>query len=278
MSSTVKPITPAWVVAIDEYLTTLAAGGSPKTTRGTRRAHLHHVARGLGGSPWTLSGRELVAWFGRQEWATETRRGYRGTLRGFYGWGFAAGYIEADTSAVLPRVRAAEPKPRPASDDAYRAALEACRDPRHRLMLRLAAEAGLRRGEVAQVHTRDFVDDLEGLSLRVHGKGDKDRLVPLSRSVAFELRAVAGMVPGFVFPGRDRGHLSPRWVGKIVTELLPGEVTMHALRHRFATRAYAAGRDTFAVQELLGHASPVTTRRYVVVPTEGLRAVVEAAA
>lgn len=50
-----------------------------------------------------------------------------------------------------------------------------------------------------------------------------------------------------------------------------GVDTPHPLRHRFATRAYAVDRDLLAVQTLLGHASPVTTRRYVAVPDESLR-------
>ena len=141
-------------------------------------------------------------------------------------------------------------------------------------MLRLAAEAGLRRAEVAGVHTRDVVEDLGGWSLWVHGKGGRDRLVPLSRSLAVELRG--HVERGYVFPGAVGGHLSPRWVGRIVAELLPGEVTMHQLRHRFATRAYGVDRDTFTVQQLLGHASPDTTRRYVAVPDERLRATVDA--
>lgn len=53
---------------------------------------------------------------------------------------------------------------------------------------------------------------------------------------------------------------------------------MHQLRHRFATRAYSVDRDVFTVQELLGHASPATTRRYVLVPRSALRATVKAVA
>ena len=83
---------------------------------------------------------------------------------------------------------------------------------------------------------------------------------------------------GYAFPGADDGHLSPRWVGKIVAELLPGTATMHQLRHRFATRAYAVDRDVLTVQQLLGHASPATTQRYVVVPPEAGRRTVLAAA
>ena len=93
------------------------------------------------------------------------------------------------------------------------------------------------------------------------------------RTQAVELRALPF---GYVFPGDQDGHLSPAWVGKLVARLIPDEHTMHALRHRFATRAYSFERDVLVVQELLGHASPVTTRRYVRVPSADLRRTVEA--
>ena len=70
---------------------------------------------------------------------------------------------------------------------------------------------------------------------------------------------------------------SPRYVGKIASGLLPPGVTLHSLRHRFATRAYAADRDVFAVQQLLGHAQANTTQRYVKVPSSALRSTVAAA-
>lgn len=138
-------------------------------------------------------------------------------------------------------------------------------------MLRLAAEAGLRRAEIARIHSRDLVDDLLGWSLVVHGKGGRERVVPLPVPLALELR---GYGPGYVFPGADRGHLSARWVGKLVSRALPRPWTTHTLRHRFATRAYQLERDLLAVQTLLGHASPVTTQRYVAQDEARLRATV----
>lgn len=60
-------------------------------------------------------------------------------------------------------------------------------------------------------------------------------------------------------------------------DALPGDWTMHSLRHSAATRWYQVDRDVFTVQELLGHASPATTRRYVAVPNDALRATVDAA-
>ena len=144
-----------------------------------------------------------------------------------------------------------------------------------KLMIRLAAECGMRRAEVAQVHSRDLVEDLTGWSVIVHGKGSRDRTVPLPSILAHELRELP---PGWAFPGDDSGHLSPRWVGKLVGRLLPEGYTMHSLRHRAATRWYGVNHDLLTVGDLLGHASPVTTRLYVRVPDEARRALVVAGA
>ena len=138
-------------------------------------------------------------------------------------------------------------------------------------MVRLAAELGMRRREVALVHTRDLIQQDDGWSLVVHGKGARIRVLPLHDELASELR----MLPdGYAFPSRTGGHITPGHVGKIVTALLPQGVTMHALRHRFATRAYAMTKDVFVVQQLMGHAKPETTRRYVEVADDRLRSAV----
>jgi integrase len=52
-------------------------------------------------------------------------------------------------------------------------------------------------------------------------------------------------------------------VGKLIRDLLPDDWTMHTLRHRFGTRLYAHTKDLLMVQNMLGHATPTTTRRYV---------------
>ena len=141
-------------------------------------------------------------------------------------------------------------------------------------MVRLAAEIGLRRGEVARVHSRDLSRDLVGWSLLVHGKGSKTRIIPLTHSLA---EALLALPYGYVFPGRDQGHLSPQYVGKLVGAALPPGVTMHSLRHAFASRGFARTRNLVAVQRALGHASPETTIRYIMLPEEDVREVVEEA-
>jgi integrase/recombinase XerC len=81
-----------------------------------------------------------------------------------------------------------------------------------------------------------------------------------------------------VFPGDDEGHLSPRWLGKKANRLLPDHWTIHSLRHRFANRAIEATGDLSIVQDLLEHASPATTRVYVVVNRSNMCPAVRAAA
>lgn len=149
----------------------------------------------------------------------------------------------------------------------------AAADSRVRLMLRLAAEACLRRAEVAKVHRHDLTRGPFGAELLVHGKGAKLRVVPISDDLA---EAIA-CADGWLFPGDDDGHLSPRYVGDLVGDVLPAGWTMHKLRHRFATRAYRGTRNLRAVQTLLGHSSVATTERHTAVDSDEIRAAMMAA-
>lgn len=262
-----------WRHAIHDYLTAQRAGGAPATTCNTRRQHLEHLGRRVTAGPWELTADELVQYAGEQPWKVETRRSRRTTFRSFWAWAHASDRAPVNIGLALPRVKPAQPKPRPTPEDVYERALSRA-DERLRLILRLAHDAGLRRAEIAVIHSRDLFQDLTGWSLRVHGKGGKERDVPLTPRLALELRTLPA---GWAFPGSDHGHLSPRWVGKLATEVLPDDWTLHSLRHSFGTRTYRHS-DVFVVQELLGHASPATTRVYVEVPNERLRSAVLAAA
>ncbi len=264
-----------WSGAIGGYLAAQRLSGRPATTIYTRRQHLEHLARRVNAGPWQLTGVELFEYAAAQTWMPETRRGRRTTFMSFWRWGQTQGFVEASPVALLPVVTPSEPNPMPVLDEDYRLAL-AKASPRERLMLRLASDMGLRRAEVAQVHSRDLRQDLVGWSLVVHGKGGKRRIVPATERIAHDLRELG---EGYAFPGDDHGHLSPRWVGKLVRRLLPPDYTMHKLRHRAGTRVHqAAGGDLLVTQAFLGHASTETTRRYVPVASSAVRhAVLEAA-
>jgi len=269
-------VTAEWLSVIMGWETYLRAANRPETTVYLRTYHLRRLAaehpdRG----PWELTFEELLAWLGlHANWATETRRAYRASVRGFYSWAVLADHLSASPAALLPAIRPPRGKPRPASERILSAAI-ATADERVRLMLQLAAYAGLRRSEVARVHTRDVVEDLDGWSLRVTGKGQHIRVVPLSPALARELRTLPA---GWAFPGPAGGHLTPAHVGKLISRQLPEGWAAHTLRHRFATTLRARGAQLDVIRELLGHARVETTLIYSEVPQDAMRTAVMLAA
>jgi integrase len=259
-----------WGVAIGGYLRTMKAAGNPDTSIYSRRQHLENLARNLDvADPWAVTREQLRDWFGDRNWAIETRRGRRSSFRAFWAWGVDEGHCPVNVALALPRVKAAIPHPRAIPERLYQEAY-ARADERTKIMLRLAYENGLRRGEIAVIHVeRDLFEDLDGWSLVVHGKNAKRRDAPLSKRLAFDLRALG---PGYAFPGAINGHLSPRRVGELAVDVLPAPWTLHTIRHNYGQTVYDATKDLGAAQEALGHASPMTTRTYVAVSRDVVRA------
>jgi integrase len=82
-------------------------------------------------------------------------------------------------------------------------------------MIRLGAECGLRRAEIAQVNSRDVMDDLLGRSLIVHGKGDKQRIVPLPDDLADSIETCHGWLFTGRWSGTRRGELHRQACGAV---------------------------------------------------------------
>ncbi len=265
-----KAVPSSWAGPLALWSNRLAAAGRSAQTIGLRRAHIAQLSRGVEAGPHDLTVDELLAWLADRDWSRETRRAWRATLRAFF-----AEIGRLDLEAV-PAARAAEPRPRPIAEDDLQLTLRLVAGGRVWLILRLAAQAGLRRGEIAQIHAHDLSRDLLGWSLLVHGKGDKPREVPLTDDLASAVRLACG--DSWMLPGQINGHLSARRVGELAAEALPAPWTLHTLRHRFATRAYEATGDLVTVSRLLGHASVATTQRYVATGRARLREVADAAA
>ncbi|BAH38671.1 tyrosine recombinase XerD [Gemmatimonas aurantiaca T-27] len=156
---------------------------------------------------------------------------------------------------------------------------------RDRAMLELAYGAGLRVSEWIGMSVKDVM--LEDSLVRVLGKGNKERLVPIGRSaigaVAVYLRELRPVLErgggkGILFLNGRGAPLSRMGAWKLVRKYvgmagIEKPVSPHTLRHSFATHLLEGGADLRAVQEMLGHADIATTQIYTHVDREYLRSV-----
>jgi len=160
---------------------------------------------------------------------------------------------------------------------------------RDRALLELLYGTGARISELMDL----TVDDVSQLTtqtpiLRLHGKGDKERLVPVGRPAlaaldvylvrARPVLATAGKGTPALFLNARGGKLSRQSAWQILQDTaeragLAGKVSPHTMRHSFATHLLENGADVRVVQELLGHASVTTTQIYTMVTVDQLREV-----
>ncbi|MCH8467149.1 MAG: site-specific tyrosine recombinase XerD [Roseinatronobacter sp.] len=164
---------------------------------------------------------------------------------------------------------------------------------RNACLLELLYATGLRVSELVSLPVAAVRGKPEMILVR--GKGNKERMVPLSApasaalerwlvqwdSQAAQLRAARKLEPRFLFPSSGReGHLSRVGFYLILKEIAlkagldPARISPHVLRHAFATHLLAGGADLRAIQTLLGHADISTTEIYTHVLQERLRALV----
>jgi integrase/recombinase XerC len=160
-----------------------------------------------------------------------------------------------------------------------RAPLQAARDV---ALFTLLYGAGLRISEALALNLADAPLPGRDGALRVLGKGNKERLVPVLPAVRAAMAAyLKHRGPGEpgdpLFLGARGGRLDAAVAQRSLREFrrlagLPEHATPHALRHSFATHLLGAGADLRAIQDLLGHASLSTTQRYTAVDAAGLLA------
>lgn len=249
----------------DEYC---AAGAQAPGTRKLKAVYIGALARQYNLATCTTA--DVVAFLSSNpDWSPSTRRSARSSLTTFFAWMRRSGHRPDDPAVDTIPVRVAQHPPRPCPEAALDAAI-AKADDRMRLALLLGAYAGLRRAEICRVHADDI--DLETMTLRVLGKGRKERLVPIAEALAAPLAAVQDS-GGYAFSSAD-GHITPDAMGKVLSRLLGPGLTAHTLRHRFATKVFSGSKNLRATQELLGHSSVATTQRYTLVSDAERRAAV----
>ncbi|HUQ78437.1 MAG TPA: tyrosine recombinase [Patescibacteria group bacterium] len=287
--------------AIEDYLTYLRVerGLAPATIR-AYRGDLVDFAAGVGATAGWAEGPDPA----RAHLAARARRGRpsdpglaptslrrrAASIRGFYRFAYGDGLIGRDVAAHLDLPRQPRLLPETLTVVEVEALLEAAPGLRARTLLELLYAAGLRVSEALGLDREDFSS--EGGFVRVIGKGDKERLVPVGdialdwlarwisegRPPLLALQHVEPLRGGPLFLGDRGGRLARQQAFAIVkaaarAAALPEAVSPHTLRHSFATHLLEGGADLRIVQELLGHASISTTQLYTHVTGERVREV-----
>ena len=285
---------------VSSFLEMLAA------ERGAARATLTSYGRDLadfaaftakrGGAPTTADTEALRAYLTTLHKrglsaATQARR--LACLRQFFRFLFNDGIRTDDPTTVLDGVRRTRPLPKILSEAEVDALLVAARAVdgiaglRMVALLELLYATGLRVSELVSLQTSAFRDDPR--FLRVRGKGNVERLVPLSDPAVAAARAYREAVTDpaekaspWLFPSRGAsGHLTERRLAQMLKQLAavaglpPARVSPHVLRHAFASHLLANGADLRAVQMMLGHADISTTQIYTHVLENRLQALLQ---
>jgi integrase/recombinase XerD len=279
---------------------TVERGLSKNTLEAYRRDLLRYASylRTRGVSDATLADESLIAGFIGHLSATEFAedRRYRpssvaralAAVRTFHGFLLREGDTDVNPAQGVTRPKVPRNLPRPLAVADVEAMLAAPGEGdvvglRDRAILETLYGAGLRISELVGLDVDDV--DLEEGSVRVFGKGSKERLVPLGR---FATRAIEGYLtrtrPALarvgsgpaMFLNQRGGRLTRQGAAKILGTAarragVKKRVTPHTLRHSFATHLLEGGADVRVVQELLGHATLTTTQIYTLVTGDRLR-------
>lgn len=240
--------------------------------------------------------RQYIAELGGRGMAPTSIARKRSALRQFFRFLVAEGDIADDPSRLLeaPRRRRPLPKVLAATEvDSLLATARRLGGPegqRANALLELLYATGLRVSELVGLPLAAL--DREGGLILVHGKGGRQRFVPVGGSALAAIDDYLGCRDRFVadggsspwlFPSRSStGHLTRQRFAQLLRELSmaagidPARVSPHVLRHAFASHLLANGADLRAVQQMLGHADISTTQIYTHVLEERLRQTVEA--
>lgn len=264
-------------------------------------AFLAFLGPHLGGPPGLaelhgLTASDVRAWMARRAAAGLSRSSTAramSVLRNFFRWLERNGHGGNPAVAAMRSPKRPHGVPRPltvADADAVLDSLdllpgEPWETLRDVALFTLLYGCGLRISEALGLDRRDAPI---GESLRVTGKGGKERVLPVLPAVRDAVTAYLAACPyrpgerAPLFMGRRGKRLNPGVVQRRLRALrallgLPQTATPHALRHSFATHLLGAGGDLRAIQELLGHASLSTTQRYTEVDAESLMAAYRAA-
>lgn len=214
---------------------------------------------------------DIVRWLAKHtEWSSSTAATYHSYLRAWYNWLAVMDYRANNPMIKIATPRYPERVPRPVSDDDLVLLLTTPMHHRTRVMILLAALAGLRVSEIARVRGDDV--DVKMPRMHVIGKGGKRSWLPLHPLLV----DASSTMPrrGWWFPANSR-RLGDHVLGKSVSDIIGQAMrrsgargTPHGLRHWHGSTLLEDGADLRTVQELLRHKSVATTQIYTRVTDE----------
>lgn len=181
---------------------------------------------------------------------------------------------------LIIRPKRAKTLPNVLSKQEVKALLDSPPNLKHKAMLSLLYACGLRSGELINMRITDVHSDRMVMKV-VQAKGKKDRMVPISEKILSMLRSYFKQYRPevFLFEGQERGTpYSAKSLQSVLKQALTKTkntkpVTLHWLRHSYATHLLESGTDLRYIQELLGHKSSTTTEIYTHVSAKNLAAI-----
>lgn len=247
---------------LDAWLRDLRRRNLSRGTIDKRASTARRVTAHAGKPMLGLTRDDIERWLdSRPRNAARTRYCDISHIAAFFRWAMLEGLTDSDPTLRVTRPKVRNGLPRPIATDDLRLAIDQAPTVELAAMLHLAAYEGMRCAEISGLDVGDVMENHEPPVILVHGKGGKQRVVPLHPTVAAILRRLTRSLRGPVFPNR-----TPSQVSRLIRcHLIECGIAAsgHQLRHWFATSTYeASGGDLRMVQDLLGHSSPATTAIY----------------
>ena len=265
-------------LAKNKYSTSVADIGREEV-----RAYIRHLQKALRWPHRQKNGKDLG------KLSTHSVQGHIRAIKAFFGWLFKEGYIDKNPLVKFPLPKVPQYIIRTLKIEHIKLLLSAIDRATslgfiYYCIILVLLDTGMRISELVNIKMADL--DIQQGTVTILGKGQKQRVVPLTRFTVRELlryiqnfRKNYGFVESpYLFPDKYGGHVSTNGIQQYFRRLaekagLKGvKVTPHVFRHTFGTNAAARGINAFMIKDMMGHSSLQTTNKYIHLQTADIKA------
>lgn len=285
------------------------SAGRPDVVMLDPAAFLQHLKVVVRASPATIKAyasdiNQFVAWFQErvgqlslEQFTRQTLFGFMASLDGlspnsvrrkvhalgsWFGYLLECGVLQHNPAYRLPLPRRERSLPRYPSDEQVRAVMAACRRPVEKAAVWVLSTTGVRRAELLGLDLADC--DLDGRQIRVLGKGNKERLIPLPTAtveVLIQYLHARGDAAGPLLVNRAGERMGPTSLRRLLQRVMrraglgDEQFSTHSFRHAYCTSLIRSGADIAVVRDLAGHSDAAVTSAYLHSDTSSRKAAVE---